>query len=127
MLAEGELRAEFGLQVHSVFNAYKHYQSWEVMPGLVRVFYPFLMLDRNSAVFLVSTLEYRGREKKTKKKKVSCQKPAPQSKITILLTNYSTGISPYVACTVPVDIKASGDHREDLENLNSAAEVYNFF
>lgn len=68
----------------------------------------------------VSILEYK---EGGSKKKVSCQRPAPQSKITALLTNYSTGVSPYGACTVPVDIYASGRNREDLEEPNAAAEV----
>lgn len=38
------------------------------MPGLVRVFYPFLMLETQQ-FFLVSTLEYRGRREKKKKRK----------------------------------------------------------
>lgn len=38
------------------------------MPGLEKTFYPFPMLDRNSAVFSANTLEYKGRRKKKRTK-----------------------------------------------------------
>lgn len=83
MLAKGQ--PEFGLQAQSFVNYYKHYKHWEEMPGLLRIFFPLLVLNRISVSFFSWWVQQSSKwgEKKKKEKTnypARNQKSAPQAR-----------------------------------------------